>query len=134
MPISEKTPEETKHDRIMAEKDARIAQLETELLFAQTQLEAFLDMQPPAEDGMLKRRLMERKSQNDARAFARREAFEEAAKCCDDEADLCDDAIRWGEGKRYVADCKAASYAICKAASYAIRDRAAAIRLMAKKG
>lgn len=59
------------------------------------------------------------------RDVARRAALEEAAKCCDDEADKCDDAVKWGGSKRYLQD--------CRAAAYAMRDRAAAIRALAKK-
>lgn len=57
---------------------------------------------------------------------ARRDAFEEAAKVCDDEADKCDDAVKWGGHPKYIAN--------CKAAAYAMRDRAAAIRDLAEKG
>lgn len=52
-----------------------------------------------------------------------REALERAAKDCDDEADKCDDAVKWGGAKKYIEK--------CKAASYAIRNRAAAIRVLA---
>lgn len=47
---------------------------------------------------------------------------EAAARCCEAEADKCDDAAKWGGSKRYVSD--------CKAAAYAMRDRAAAIRAL----
>ena len=56
---------------------------------------------------------------------ARKAAFEEAAKCCEDEADKCDDAAKWGGAPKYIAN--------CKAAAYAMRDRAAAIRALAEK-
>ena len=49
-------------------------------------------------------------------------ALEEAAQCCDDEADRCDDAVKWGGHRRYIQN--------LKAAAYAMRDRAAAIRAM----
>lgn len=35
-----------------------------------------------------------------------------AAKWCADEADRCDDAAKWGGHRKYVADCKAAAYAL----------------------
>lgn len=62
----------------------------------------------------------------DVRSEARNAALEEAAKACDDEADKCDDAVKWGGAKRYVQD--------CKAAAYAMRNRAAAIRAMKEGG
>lgn len=52
-------------------------------------------------------------------------ALEDAAQCCDAEADRCDDAVKWGGQRRYIQD--------CKAAAYAMRDRAAAIRAMKGK-
>lgn len=66
-----------------------------------------------------------RKDVSDAQTKAAVEAEREAcAEICDVEADKCDDAVKWGGSKRYVQD--------CKAASYAIRDRAAAIRARSK--
>ena len=55
-------------------------------------------------------------------AIVRNDALEDAAKCCDDEADKCDDAVKWVGDRKYIAN--------CKAAAYAVRDRAAAIRAM----
>lgn len=52
----------------------------------------------------------------------RDKALDDAAQCCDDEADRCDDAVKWGRRRRYIQN--------CKAAAYAMRDRAAAIRAM----
>lgn len=56
------------------------------------------------------------------RSEARNAALEDAALACDDEADKCDDAVKWGGHPKYIAN--------CKAAAYAIRERAAAIRAM----
>lgn len=56
------------------------------------------------------------------RQAIRDRALEEAAQCCDDEADRCDDAVKWGGHRRYIQN--------LKAAAYAMRDRAAAIRAM----
>lgn len=53
---------------------------------------------------------------------ARDDGLEEAARCCDDEADKCDDAVKWGGGPKYIA--------ACKGASFAIRNRAHAIRAL----
>jgi hypothetical protein len=47
-----------------------------------------------------------------ALATARADALREAAKWCNDEAERCDDASRWGGSRKYVADCKAAAYAL----------------------
>jgi len=47
---------------------------------------------------------------------ATKAALEAAATWCLDEADKCDDAARWGGARRYVADCKASSYALRNAA------------------
>lgn len=55
-------------------------------------------------------------------AEARNKALEDAAMCCEAEADKCDDAVKWNGPGRYARD--------CKAAAYAMRDRAAAIRAM----
>ena len=52
----------------------------------------------------------------------RDKALDDAAQCCDDEADRCDDAVKWGGHRRYIQN--------VKAAAYAMRDRAAAIRAM----
>ena len=62
----------------------------------------------------------------EAEARGYRRALEDAAVACEVEADKCDDAAKWGESRQYVAD--------CKAASYAMRDRAYAIRKMGEKG
>lgn len=35
-----------------------------------------------------------------------------AAQWCADEANNCDDAAKWGGHRKYVADCKAAAYAL----------------------
>ena len=53
---------------------------------------------------------------------ARNKALEDAAQCCEREADRCDDAAIWGGSRTYVNN--------CKAAAYAMRDRANAIRAM----
>lgn len=55
-------------------------------------------------------------------AEARDKALEDAAQCCEREADRCDDAAIWGGSRTYVNN--------CKAAAYAMRDRANAIRAM----
>jgi hypothetical protein len=55
-------------------------------------------------------------------ATARDDALEEAARCCDAEADKCDDAVKWGGAPKYIT--------ACKNASFAMRDRAAAIRAL----
>ena len=47
-----------------------------------------------------------------ALATARADALREAAKWCNDEAERCDDASRWGGSRKYVSDCKAAAYAL----------------------
>lgn len=75
-----------------------------------------------AENAALKEQLAESERQRDV---ARTEALEEAAQGCDVEADSYDEAVKWGGSKKYIAD--------CKAASYAIRDRAAAIRALIKE-
>jgi hypothetical protein len=76
-----------------------------------------------AEIARLREHLAEAERQRDV---ARAEALEEAARCCDVEADGCDDAVKWGGSRRYIQD--------CKAAAYAMRDRASAIRALIKKG
>lgn len=53
---------------------------------------------------------------------ARRDALEEAAKCCEIEADNCDDAAKWGGSPKYIK--------ACRDAAYAMRDRARAIRAL----
>lgn len=68
----------------------------------------------------------EREQLAEAEARGYRRALEDAAVACEVEADKCDDAAKWGESRQYVAD--------CKAASYAMRDRAYAIRKMGEKG
>lgn len=55
-------------------------------------------------------------------AAARAKALEDAAQCCEREADRCDDAAIWGGSRTYVNN--------CKAAAYAMRDRANAIRVL----
>lgn len=55
-------------------------------------------------------------------AEARNKALEDAAACCENEADKCDDAVKWGGERRYIQN--------CMAASFAMRNRAAAIRAM----
>lgn len=55
-------------------------------------------------------------------AAARDKALEDAAQCCEREADRCDDAAIWGGSRTYVNN--------CKAAAYAMRDRANAIRAL----
>lgn len=42
---------------------------------------------------------------------------EAAAQWCKDEADSCEDAAKWGGAPKYVANCKAAAYALRNAAS-----------------
>ena len=59
-------------------------------------------------------------------AEARDKALEDAAQCCEREADRCDDAAIWGGSRTYVNN--------CKAAAYAMRDRANAIRAMKGEG
>jgi len=59
------------------------------------------------------------------RQAVRDRALDDAAQCCADEADRCDDAVKWGGHRRYIQD--------CKAAAYAMRDRAYAIRAMKGK-
>ena len=59
------------------------------------------------------------------RQAIRDKALEDAAMCCEAEADKCDDAVKWGGAPKYIAN--------CKAASYAMRDRAYAIREMKGK-
>lgn len=61
----------------------------------------------------------------DERQSIRDKALEDAAMCCEAEADKCDDAVKWGGAPKYIAN--------CKAAAYAMRDRAAAIRAMKGK-
>ena len=56
------------------------------------------------------------------RQAIRDKALEDAAQCCEAEADKCDDAVKWGGAPKYIAN--------CKAAAYAMRDRAYAIRAM----
>ncbi len=56
---------------------------------------------------------------------ARNKALEDAAACCENEADKCDDAVKWGGERRYIQN--------CMAASFAMRNRAAAIRAMKGK-
>lgn len=56
------------------------------------------------------------------RQAIRDQALEDAAQCCADEADRCDDAVKWGGHRLYIQ--------ACKAAAYAMRDRAYAIRAM----
>ena len=56
------------------------------------------------------------------RQAIRDKALEDAAQCCEAEADKCDDAVKWGGATKYIAN--------CKAAAYAMRDRAYAIRAM----
>lgn len=75
-----------------------------------------------AEITRLREQLAEAERQRDA---ARTEALEDAAQCCDTEADRCDDAAKWGGSRRYISD--------CKAAAYAMRNRAAAIRALIKE-
>ena len=75
-----------------------------------------------AEITRLREQLAEAERQRDV---ARAEALEDAAQCCADEADRCDDAVKWGGSRRYISD--------CKAAAYAMRNRAAAIRALIKK-
>ncbi len=58
-------------------------------------------------------------------AAARDKALEDAAQCCEREADRCDDAAIWGGSRTYVNN--------CKAAAYAMRDRANAIRALIDK-
>ena len=58
----------------------------------------------------------------DERQSIRDKALEDAAMCCEAEADKCDDAVKWGGAPKYIAN--------CKAAAYAMRDRAYAIRAM----
>ena len=63
----------------------------------------------------------ERDALKTAQIDAIRAALESAAKCCDDEADRCDSAIKWkGGSARYNQD--------CIPAAYAMRDRSSAIR------
>ena len=50
-------------------------------------------------------------------AAAEAAALERAATWCTDEADACDDAAKWGGAKRYVDNCKAASFALRNASS-----------------
>lgn len=69
-------------------------------------------------------RLREQLAEAEARGYRR--ALEDAAVACEVEADKYDDAAKWGESRQYVAD--------CKAASYAMRYRAYAIRKMGEKG
>lgn len=76
-----------------------------------------------AEITRLREQLAEAERQRDV---ARAEALEEAARCCDVEADGCDGAVKWGGSRRYIQD--------CKAAAYAMRDRASAIRALIKEG
>ena len=45
-------------------------------------------------------------------------AYEAAAEWCADEALNCDDAAKWGGGPKYVADCKAAAYALRNACNH----------------
>lgn len=59
-------------------------------------------------------------------AATRDKALEDAAQCCEREADRCDDAAIWGGSRTYVNN--------CKAAAYAMRDRANAIRAMKGEG
>lgn len=59
-------------------------------------------------------------------AAARDKALEDAAQCCEREADRCDDAAIWGGSRTHVNN--------CKAAAYAMRDRANAIRAMKGEG
>lgn len=56
------------------------------------------------------------------RQVIRDKALDDAAQCCEAEADKCDDAVKWGGAPKYIAN--------CKAAAYAMRDRAYAIRVM----
>ena len=56
------------------------------------------------------------------RQAIRDKALEDAAQCCEAEADKCDDAVKWGGAPKYIAN--------CKAAAYAMRDRAYTIRAM----
>ena len=58
-------------------------------------------------------------------AEARDKALEDAAQCCEREADRCDDAAIRGGSRTYVNN--------CKAAAYAMRDRANAIRALIDK-
>ncbi len=46
------------------------------------------------------------------RAAAVAAAYEAAAAWCADQADKCADAARWGGHPKYIADCKAASFAL----------------------
>ena len=59
------------------------------------------------------------------RQAIRDKALEDAAQCCEAEADKCDDAVKWGGAPKYIAN--------CKAAAYAMRDRAYTIRAMKGK-
>jgi hypothetical protein len=43
---------------------------------------------------------------------AREDALREAAAWCADEADKCEDAAKWGGAKAYLANCKAAAFAL----------------------
>lgn len=106
------------HHRIVAEKDAEI-----EAAYAR----GFHDAQ---EKAMVEGRLVVEDSAEIARLTAERDTIaaltvELCAKCCDDEADKCDDAVKWGGAPKYIAN--------CKAAAYAMRDRAAAIRYLSKQ-
>lgn len=82
-----------------------------------------LSLCPDAKDNEIAR-LRAELAKAEARGYRR--ALEDAAVACEVEADKCDDAAKWGESRQYVAD--------CKAASYAMRDRAYAIRKMGEKG
>lgn len=59
------------------------------------------------------------------RQVIRDKALDDAAQCCEAEADKCDDAVKWGGAPKYIAN--------CKAAAYAMRDRAYTIRAMKGK-
>jgi hypothetical protein len=56
----------------------------------------------------------------------RAEGMEMAAAWCAEEADMCDDAVKWGGARAYIANCKAAAYALRNAAN---KHRAEAKRL-----
>ncbi len=58
-------------------------------------------------------------------AAIREAALREAASALTKEADKCEDAAKWGGHRQYVAN--------CKAAAYALRDQAAAILALIDK-
>ena len=79
---------------------------------------------PNAEDNSHERPAVSPRLTAGAQAI-RDKALDDAAQCCEAEADKCDDAVKWGGAPKYIAK--------CKAAAYAMRDRAYTIRLMKGK-